>query len=147
MAVLYTDLDLFKQVNDEHGHDTGDELLRQVAARLRVSVRDSDLVARLGGDEFVIVLQGLSSPHDPHRIASNIIRHMAEPFYVNGLVLRIGISVGIALFPQHAATTAELLRRADQALYQAKDKGRGAYFFWAHPPLADDHSAVMEAGS
>ena len=146
LAVLYTDLDLFKQVNDEHGHDTGDELLRQVAARLRVSVRDSDLVARLGGDEFVIVLQGLSSPHDTHRIASNIIRHMAEPFYVNGVVLRIGISVGIALFPQHAATTAELLRRADQALYHAKDKGRGAYVFWAHPPLADDHSTVIEAG-
>lgn len=131
MAVLFTDLDQFKQVYDMHGHDIGDELLRQVAARLRVCVRESDLVARLGGDEFVIVLQGLSCSADAQTISTKIVRHMSEPFYVNGLTLCIGISVGIALFPEHGQNTEQLLRCADQAVYKAKNVGRGAYVVWS----------------
>jgi diguanylate cyclase (GGDEF)-like protein/PAS domain S-box-containing protein len=150
LAVLFTDLDEFKQVNDSHGHDTGDALLRQVAARLRVCVRDSDLVARLGGDEFVVVLQGLSCGTDAQTIAGKIINQLSQPFYVGGKKLCVGISVGIALFPKHGVTSDTLLRCADQALYKAKNLGRGAHVVW-YPALSkgsqSDKSAAAETDS
>lgn len=130
LAVLFTDLDGFKSVNDEHGHDTGDALLIQVAARLRSCMRESDFVARVGGDEFVVVLQGLSVANDALPVAKKLIRRVSEPYAVNGRSLCVGISVGIALYPDHGSGMGQLLRCADQALYQAKDAGRGVYTLW-----------------
>jgi diguanylate cyclase (GGDEF)-like protein len=135
MAVLFTDLDQFKQVNDDHGHDVGDSLLRQVAARLKACVRDSDLVARLGGDEFVIVLHNLAEPGDATLVAEKIVHHMGQPFPVGNLNLKVGISVGIALHPDHGTRVTHLLRYADEALYMAKNNGRNGYVLWRNASI------------
>src|SRR5690606_3002577 len=130
VAVLFIDLDRFKMVNDEHGHETGDELLRQVAARLQSCVRASDLVARLGGDGFVVVLPGLALPHDAAMVADKIVTAAAQPFTIDELQLQLGASAGIALYPEHAEEAEALLRHADEALYRVKNTGRNGYAFW-----------------
>ncbi len=127
-AVLFLDLDRFKNVNDSLGHSAGDELLRQVAARLKKRLRLGDTLARLGGDEFVIVLEELSDIVDAHRVAMDCIDHLRTPFklYGNNTVY-IGASIGLALFPEHAETADALIQYADTALYAAKEAGRGTY--------------------
>lgn len=130
VAVLFIDLDRFKMVNDEHGHETGDELLRQVAVRLQSSIRASDLVARLGGDEFVVVLPEIASSTDAAVVAGKIVTAAAQPFVIDDLGIELGTSVGIALYPDHGDGAEVLLRHADQALYRVKDTGRNGYVFW-----------------
>ncbi len=129
IAVLLVDLDRFKPINDRYGHAIGDEVLRLVAERLRNAVREVDTVARLGGDEFVIVLQSLGSVEDAERIAAKIVADLAQPMRVLGLPLEVGACVGIALFANANGelSSAELLRRADEAMYGAKNAGRGSY--------------------
>jgi diguanylate cyclase (GGDEF)-like protein len=126
MAVLIVDLDRFKELNDTLGHQSGDELLRQIGPRLSSVLRPVDTLARLGGDEFGVVLD---TPADETRalaVADRIREALAKPFEVQGLSLRVGASVGIALFPAHANTAGELLRRADVAMYEAKKAQSGA---------------------
>jgi diguanylate cyclase (GGDEF)-like protein/PAS domain S-box-containing protein len=124
--LLMLDLDWFKQVNDTFGHPAGDELLRQVAARLKPALRHNDVLARLGGDEFAVV-------HDAgggvaaETLASRIIELIAEPFLVNGNIVTVGVSVGIALAPEHGCAADDLLKMADLALYHAKSLGRHRY--------------------
>lgn len=130
VAVLFIDLDRFKMVNDEHGHDTGDELLRQVAVRLQGSVRASDLVARLGGDEFVVVLPEISSSDDAALVAGKVVAALARPFAVGMLQLEVGGSVGVAMFPKDGQDAEVLLRHADEALYRVKSAGRNGFQFW-----------------
>jgi len=130
VAVLFIDLDRFKMINDENGHDIGDALLRQVAERLQDSVRASDLVARLGGDEFVVVLSGIASPGDAARVADKIVSAVAQPFAIQDLQLELGASAGIALFPEHGDDAESVLRHADEALYRVKNTGRNGYAFW-----------------
>ncbi|MCC5950135.1 MAG: DUF2378 family protein [Nitriliruptoraceae bacterium] len=123
VAVLFCDLDRFKSVNDRFGHATGDELLRQVAARLRSVLRGGDVVGRLSGDEFALVLQGVGVESVATEVADRVTERMAETFKVGGEDLRVGTSIGVAV--QRPGETAEsLLLRADAAMYEAKARGR-----------------------
>ena len=126
-AVLFLDLDRFKVINDTKGHSVGDEVLKQVAARLRSSVRDSDMVARLGGDEFALLLEGASNDRVPEVVARRVIDSFARPFEVDGVAMSVGVSIGIAIAPKDGTVAAELLAAADTALYAAKAAGRNGY--------------------
>ena len=123
--VLMVDLDRFKQVNDTFGHPAGDELLKQVAERLKATLRETDVLARLGGDEFAIVQVNDVDPGDAaETLATRIIGLIAEPFVIDGNAVNIGTSIGIALAPEHGIHADELLKMADLALYHAKSVGR-----------------------
>ena len=130
-AVLFVDLDRFKQVNDSLGHLTGDELLKAVAARLRARLRDVDTLARIGGDEFVILLEDIASEGDAAKVTQDLISQLDKAFTLPGeQQVRIGASIGIALFPGDGATATNVIEQADQALYMAKACGRGVYRFY-----------------
>ncbi|WP_332861678.1 diguanylate cyclase domain-containing protein [Janthinobacterium svalbardensis] len=124
MALAYLDIDRFKAINDSLGHKTGDEVLKEFAARLVRSVRASDLVARLAGDEFVIIFEGVNSAAEVGQIGAKIIDAIRQPFELAGGPLPVTTSVGIAIFREGALTPAQLLDLADQALYAAKGQGR-----------------------
>ncbi|MES2871223.1 MAG: EAL domain-containing protein [Pseudomonadota bacterium] len=128
-ALLFIDLDHFKHINDSLGHPVGDNVLKIITARLEASVRSEDTVARLGGDEFVVLLTGLKGSLDAvtHAVrdtADNLRELLAEPMFLDGQRLQVTPSIGIALIPDHGSTPADLLKRADIALYRAKDSGR-----------------------
>jgi diguanylate cyclase (GGDEF)-like protein len=131
MAVLYLDLDRFKEVNDTLGHAAGDELLREFADRLRRLTRESDMVARLGGDEFMILLRGVGSKADVEHLCRRIIESTRTPFEVGGTQVFVGVSVGVSLSPHDGSERPELTRRADVALYSAKAGGRSDFAFFA----------------
>jgi diguanylate cyclase (GGDEF)-like protein len=125
LAVLFCDLDRFKEVNDTLGHAAGDELLRQVATRLRETIRPGDTVGRLSGDEFAIILPGLEAPEDADGLAARVADCFAEPFRLEGREVVVGTSVGVAVHGQAAGRTAEqFLREADAAMYQDKQRRR-----------------------
>jgi len=131
VAVLFMNLDHFKTVNDSLGHHAGDQLLRNVAERLRNGVRDADVVARLGGDEFVVVLTDIQTPDDAAMVADKLLDSMHGVFTVDHLPLTISPSIGISLFPDHGASADVLLRCADAAMQHAKESGRGNRQFYA----------------
>ena len=137
-ALLFVDLDRFKQINDRFGHEAGDHLLKEAAARLDGCVRESDTVARMGGDEFNIILSGTQEREPLVQVAEKIIREMRRPFQVAGTGQRISASVGIACYPVDGSNQAELLRRADMAMYRAKAEGRSAYWFYRDIPAEQD---------
>lgn len=120
LAVLYIDLDGFKQINDTLGHGCGDQLLQQVAVRLGQCIRESDAVARLGGDEFVILLNDLSGQRSAEDVARKILRLLRTPYYLSAQETVISASIGIALFPEHGTNKTTLLEKADAAMYKAK---------------------------
>ncbi|MEW6446406.1 MAG: EAL domain-containing protein [Pseudomonadota bacterium] len=132
LAVMFIDLDRFKNVNDSLGHRAGDELLTQIAARLRGRLRDEDTLARLGGDEFVVVLSELRNPSEAAGLAQQIIQILTQhPFRLMGdHDVYIGASIGISLFPSDGCEPNELIRNADTAMYQAKSAGRNTYRFY-----------------
>ena len=135
MSSWSTSID-FKQVNDTFGHPAGDELLRQVAERLKGTLRETDVLARLGGDEFAIVqVNDLTHGDAAETLAARIIGLVSEPFCVDGKVVSIGASIGIALAPQHGMNASDLLKMADLALYHAKYMGRNRYAIF-EPALA-----------
>ncbi|SEI22936.1 diguanylate cyclase/phosphodiesterase with PAS/PAC sensor(s) [Pseudomonas asplenii] len=128
-ALLFLDLDHFKHINDSLGHPVGDSVLKVITARLEASVRVEDTVARLGGDEFVVLLSDLEgSRHEVaqkvHDLSDTIRELLAEPMFLDGQRLQVTPSIGVALIPDHGSTPADLLKRADIALYRAKDSGR-----------------------
>jgi diguanylate cyclase (GGDEF)-like protein/PAS domain S-box-containing protein len=125
MAVLLLDLDRFKEVNDTLGHLVGDRLLTMVGPRLRQPLRDSDTVARLGGDEFAILLPGPTDIPAACGIAERIVEAFREPFLMDDMSLEVGISIGVALYPEHGEAADQLLQHADAAMYAAKRKGFG----------------------
>jgi len=127
LAVLFLDLDGFKPVNDRLGHLAGDQLLMAVAERLRSCVRESDTVARIGGDEFVIVLPDVTEAKDATLVAGKVVQSLNEPFDLEGAQAHIGTSIGIALFPENGTTAEQLIGGSDQAMYQAKQAGKGRY--------------------
>lgn len=133
MALMVIDLDNFKNINDTLGHQVGDELLAQVARRLRNCVRDSDLVARLGGDEFVVVLPELESLTAAARVAAKIQEALADSYALDVHVLYTTPSIGISIYPSDGTDTLSLLRNADTAMYCAKNAGRNNHKFYAAP--------------
>lgn len=131
MAVMFMDLDRFKQINDTLGHEAGDELLRQVAARLAGCVRAGDTVARSGGDEFIIVLAEIAHVRDAGQVAQKLIEAVGEPVVVGEHRLMVTASVGIAIYPVDGGDDMHaLMQKADLAMYAAKDAGRNAYRFY-----------------
>jgi diguanylate cyclase (GGDEF)-like protein/PAS domain S-box-containing protein len=136
-AVFYLDIDHFKEVNDTLGHQAGDLLLRQVAGRLRSTVRDIDTVARFGGDEFAILATDLVRPTDAGILADKLVEAMAKPFAIEGTTLHRGTSIGIATCDHGHANAETLLAHADTALYRAKSEERGTFRFFTHR-LHDD---------
>ncbi len=126
-ALLFLDLDLFKDVNDTLGHEAGDQLLRLVARRLSECVRSSDLVARLGGDEFTLLIRDLHDPDDIFSLADKILDSLSQPFALGGHTVRISASMGAAFHPRDGDSDSELLRAADLAMYAAKEQGRNHF--------------------
>jgi diguanylate cyclase (GGDEF)-like protein len=145
IAVLYLDLDHFKEINDRYGHSTGDLLLLKVAERLRANVRTTDKVARLGGDEFAIVQTGEHARRQAAELAERLIHRLSEPYEVDARTLTIGASVGIALGVKATANPDDLVRCADDALYQAKSEGRGRFCFFG--AARDNHGPAHPAAS
>ena len=132
LALLMLDLDRFKDVNDSFGHLAGDQLLQQVAKRLASRLREVDTVARLGGDEFTVLLDDIAHPEDAARVAREIINDLSKSWQLpNYGEVRIGVSIGISLYPQHGETPEILLQHADVALYLAKAQGRGRYAYFS----------------
>jgi len=123
LALLFIDLDRFKKVNDTLGHAAGDEVLRQAAARIRACVREVDSVARLGGDEFVVLLESDVRPDTPGIIGERIRASFKSPFDYRGAEVKVGASVGVRLYPDHARDPAALLESADEAMYRVKHSG------------------------
>jgi diguanylate cyclase (GGDEF)-like protein len=130
LAVLFLDLDRFKNINDTLGHAVGDQLLYRVACRLRQCVRREDTVARLGGDEFTILLGSLTCAQDARELAKNIVKSLAHPFNCYGHDLHITTSIGIAVYPNDGNDTETLMRNADTAMYCTKARGRNNYGFY-----------------
>ncbi|HQQ71089.1 MAG TPA: EAL domain-containing protein, partial [Alicycliphilus sp.] len=127
LALVFLDLDLFKEVNDSLGHDAGDELLRQVARRLQACVRRSDQVARLGGDEFTLILRDLKHPADAHPICRKVLQAVAQPYELSSGTVQISVSAGVTCYPRDGDDSVALLKHADLAMYAAKDKGRNQF--------------------
>jgi diguanylate cyclase (GGDEF)-like protein/PAS domain S-box-containing protein len=131
IALLFVDLDRFKNINDTLGHQVGDKLLKKAAQRLSDSVRDSDTIARLGGDEFVVMLEFTSDLEDPATVAKKIISSIQDEFIIDGYELFIGASIGISVFPEDGRNADDLIKAADIAMYQVKNEGKNDYRFYA----------------
>lgn len=128
VALIFIDLDGFKQVNDTLGHDYGDMLLKQVAERLKKVTRETDTVARLGGDEFTVILN-VRDKMDAELVAKKILETLHEPFSLNGQPANIGGSLGVGMYPTDGTTAAEIIKKADAAMYEAKNAGKNTYRF------------------
>lgn len=137
-AVLFMDLDGFKQVNDSLGHDAGDEVLRRTARRLEGVVREIDTVARIGGDEFLIILTDLTTPQDAAIVANKVLDSINEPYFYSGQRIDIGVSIGIAIYPSPnmVANAAHIIKEADKAMYSIKNSKKNGYAF----AVPDDES-------
>ncbi|MFA7430080.1 MAG: diguanylate cyclase [Rhodospirillaceae bacterium] len=131
-AFLFVDLDGFKAVNDTHGHDVGDELLKDAARRLRAALRASDEVGRLGGDEFVVLLNDISGLGDAVSVAGKIVGALSEPFHIGSITASVSASVGVAVFPDDGTEADALLKMADEAMYEAKKGGKNQWRAWRH---------------
>jgi diguanylate cyclase (GGDEF)-like protein len=129
IAVLFLDLDGFKNINDTLGHDVGDVLLREAATRIVACVRNSDTVARIGGDEFTVILPSMNTRNSINPVAERIVEAIATPFMLNGKKCHITVSIGIALYPGNGRTAEQLVKIADAAMYLAKNSGRNCYHF------------------
>jgi diguanylate cyclase (GGDEF)-like protein len=127
LALVYLDLDRFKNINDTLGHPAGDDLIRELAGRLTTLVRQNDCVARLGGDEFAIIQCGISGPDEVSALCTRIIQAVAQPFQLLGNSAFVGVSIGVAIAPDAGVDRAELVRKADIALYRAKLEGRNRF--------------------
>jgi diguanylate cyclase (GGDEF)-like protein len=130
IALLYLDLDNFKMINDSMGHEAGDQLLITAAERLTKCLREEDSIARLGGDEFAIILTGIDAVHYASIVANKIIRALNQPVYIDGQGLSIKASLGITIAPQDGMGSAELMKNADVAMYEAKQKGKNSFRFF-----------------
>lgn len=132
VALMFVDLDGFKAINDQNGHDLGDQLLAAVAHRLQSALRQSDMIARVGGDEFVALTSDIASPDGAAALAKKLLDSLGSPFVVRGKRLAIRASVGIAMFPSDGGDVDTLINLADQAMYQVKREGGQGYRFFEH---------------
>ena len=133
LALMFLDLDRFKQINDELGHDMGDIVLKETAQRLKESIRESDTIARIGGDEFAVILPDIRGPEDAIGVAEKLLQGMSEPFRLDGQEHIVGGSIGISLYPNDGIDSKVLLKNADLAMYQVKKQGRNDYGLYANP--------------
>ncbi|WPP00264.1 EAL domain-containing protein [Pseudomonas sp. HR96] len=146
-ALLYLDLDGFKHINDSHGHDAGDKVLRWVAEQLKDCLRPRDTVARIGGDEFTVLLDNLDYPEHAAKVAEKIIDRIGMCQHVEGLEVALGVSIGIAIYPESGATLDNLLHSADIAMYAAKQAGRQQYRYYEQEMNGRARSRLMIEGS
>ncbi|MGR9048298.1 diguanylate cyclase domain-containing protein [Halobacillus faecis] len=123
-ALLFFDLDNFKQINDRYGHQIGDELLVIFTKRLSQGLRKTDTLSRLGGDEFVILLSDLDDTNHPRKVADRMLDRVLQPIQLQGCEIEISVSIGVSIYPEHGVDQGELLTKADRALYKAKENGR-----------------------
>jgi diguanylate cyclase (GGDEF)-like protein/PAS domain S-box-containing protein len=146
LAVLFLDLDRFKQVNDTLGHDIGDRLLKEIAERLRRSVRESDTISRLGGDEFNILLTGIAHSDDVFTIAQKVVGSFRKPFAIGNHEFDMSTSVGISIYPEDGETMEALCKNADIAMYHAKEQGGNSYRFYSPTMnIRSDERARLES--
>ncbi|MCI4624982.1 MAG: EAL domain-containing protein [Candidatus Magnetoovum sp. WYHC-5] len=131
LALLFIDLDRFKNINDTLGHEIGDLLLKETALRLKSCIRESDTVARMGGDEFTVILTNITMTEDASTVAAKIIKTLSDPFYLKCNECMVGASVGISLYPTDSTDGSTLLKYADLAMYKVKEKGRNDYQFYS----------------
>jgi diguanylate cyclase (GGDEF)-like protein len=134
-GLLLIDLDRFKEINDNLGHDAGDALLVEAGCRLKTTVRDCDVVARMGGDEFVILLPETGDRTSIESVCTRILSALAEPMPFKDCVMRASASIGVAVFPDHGETWQMIYKSADLALYDAKRSGRAAWRWYAEEPV------------
>jgi len=127
LAVFYIDLDNFKPINDSAGHKTGDSVLQEVARRLKASLRSTDICARIGGDEFVVIATQIEQEQYVQEIAAKLLKQLQQPVEIDGHSYELGASIGVSLHPRHGQELAELLEKADSAMYQVKQQGRNGY--------------------
>ncbi len=131
LAVMFIDLDGFKPINDEYGHDAGDEALKIVAERMTACTRESDIVSRIGGDEFVILFKGLEDEEVLKERADKVLEMVGTPMWIDGNRIRMGASIGIGMFPKDAEDSEGIINCADEAMYAAKQGGKNAYRFYS----------------
>ncbi|MCR2820197.1 putative bifunctional diguanylate cyclase/phosphodiesterase [Lederbergia panacisoli] len=146
LALLFLDLDRFKQINDSLGHEAGDKLLIEVASRLQELIKNKDIIARLGGDEFVIILSNIKHQRESVHIAKKIIDSLTKPFNIDGHEVYITTSIGISFFPNDGSNSEILLKKADKAMYMSKLNGRNQYEIYHEGIIHSDKSQIkMEA--
>jgi diguanylate cyclase (GGDEF)-like protein/PAS domain S-box-containing protein len=136
-AVMFLDLDGFKKVNDTLGHESGDQVLTAIAKRIQEEMRETDTTARIGGDEFIIIMSDLSEILAVKKIAANIIRNVSQPVSINQNEVSVSASIGIALYPDHGATSEQLMQAADKAMYEVKKSGKNNFGFATKSELSD----------
>ena len=127
---MFLDLDGFKEINDQHGHEFGDLVLKTTADRIKAEIRETDTVARIGGDEFVIILSSLPEIAIAERIATTLIAQIARPVLIKNVEVVTSASIGISLYPEHGTTAEKLIRSADKAMYQVKHQGKNSFGFF-----------------
>jgi len=142
LGVLFIDLDGFKAVNDNFGHHIGDEILQDVALRLKSSIRTADTVARIGGDEFVVLMEGLNNPQECATLANKLLASLSWELPAAAARICVGASVGIAIYPEDGSDAATLLKHADAALYAAKSDGKGVYCYHEQAPSTPQITAT-----
>ncbi|MHB8667898.1 MAG: putative bifunctional diguanylate cyclase/phosphodiesterase [Burkholderiales bacterium] len=142
VAIMFIDLDNFKLVNDSLGHHVGDSLLKQVALRIKEVLREADMVSRLGGDEFLVILADFAAPEDAAKVADKLLQVISAPIDLDGRMLVTNASIGISVFPRDGDNPDDLIRRADAAMYNAKDHGRGHSRFYT-PGLVDEGAETL----
>jgi diguanylate cyclase (GGDEF)-like protein/PAS domain S-box-containing protein len=141
LSVAFLDLDGFKEVNDLHGHNLGDELLVAVSQRMKDALREGDTLARIGGDEFIAVMIDLEKPEDSEPVLERLLKSAAYPITVNDIKMQVSASIGVAFYPQDGVTSDQLMRRADQAMYGAKQAGKNRYH---HFDIAQDNAVKIQ---
>ena len=142
VAIMFIDLDNFKTVNDSLGHHVGDALLKEVAARIKEVLREADMVSRLGGDEFLVILADFAAPEDAANVADKLLQTISAPIVLQGQQLCANASIGISVFPRDGDNADDLIRRADAAMYSAKDHGRRHSRFYT-PGLSDEGAETL----
>lgn len=143
VALLFMDLDKFKTINDTMGHEIGDYLLQEVAVRIRKCLRDGDVIGRIGGDEFTVILESIHTARDIATIAQKIIDSLNAPFYLRDHKIHIGISIGIATYPESAKDEETLMKCADIAMYKVKDSGRNTFGFFTDSMQQEVHYSLQ----
>jgi len=147
LAVVFLDLDGFKQINDLYGHDAGDALLVDLAGRLRQHLRSSDLIARLGGDEFLVVLEEVQDIAPVEIVAKKLLAEAERPYAIAGHAATVTASIGISVFPDDAVDASALMKHADMAMYAAKQAGKDTYRFYSSGPAANEPAAGAAASA